>query len=485
MRTPVFTGLDALDELTGGLKPGELVIVGGRPAMGKTSFAINLLGRAGIGNGVCCFLLELEGTEKQITHQLYAYHTRYYHALNSKRKRSEMEDFYKEYIENGPVWIDDTPIPDLDMLAEKWRMLKEKHELRFIVIDYIFLMLTCGQETFSLQAAMKYTMTWLKRMAKELSIPIIILSQISRAAAYRQDKHPIMSDLNDTIAESADQVIFLYRDDYYNRDAEQYNIAEFILAKHPEGKAGTAKAVFRYTPQGFLIFDNYIPPEIHEPSGENGKRIVVGRTRHGAEISICKHCEAYGVPHFNFVYGEGRDEALYFDKPMLLDSVNNLDLTTRMDLQAFLTPESWKSLIETWNENNDQQLSPDTHIPYYINLLQYQDTAIVTTREEREHLGATLYVGVKDQDQRPHFHYERPDGSAVCVSLTASKYLPPVEKPLSEQELERLVICLETPDNYGITLYRRLLEMWSCQGNAIADENQSMPDYRELGKQEL
>ncbi len=66
-----------------------------------------------------------------------------------------------------------------------------------------------------------------------------------------------------------------------------------------------------YTPQGFLTFENYIPPEIHEPSGENGKRIVVGRTKHGAEISICKHCEAYDVPHFNFVYGEGREEALY------------------------------------------------------------------------------------------------------------------------------------------------------------------------------
>ena len=473
MNTPVFTGLDALDKLTGGFKPGELIILGARPAIGKTSFALNLLENAGLREKQNCLMLSLEMGTYLISRRLFALHTGEFHV--HKDITNELDRFVWKYMDEGPVWVDGKPVHGMDELTDR---LHAVHDLRFAVIDYLQL-LACPVD-------MSACLTRLKTLALELSVPIILLSQINQFPDFRTDKRPTISDLR-WVSDVApvDQVLFLYRDDYYNRDAAQYNIAEFILAKHPEGRSGTAKVLFRYTPQGFLVYCNDCQGEPVRSRG-NGKPIIVGRTKRGAEISICDHCEAYPAPHFNLAYGKGKEEALWFDAPKLVDSIGNLDLTTRMDLQDFLTTENWSRMISLWNENNKMQLSPYTHIPYYINLIQYQDCAAPLSRREIAILGASVYV-MEDQDQRPHFHYKRFNASpGICISLTEPKYLPPVPSPLSERELDRLLKGLTMADEkFGTSLYQRLLMAWNMQNETKVDEERDMPDYRELGAQEV
>lgn len=245
MTAPIFTGLEALDKLTGGFKPGELILLGARAAMGKTSFALRLLERTGIQNGEDCILWSLEESEERLARRLYALHTGSYYALDSKR--GGFDTFRKQYI-NGPVWIDETITGDLDFITNRWRAFKSAHDFRFIIVDYIQLLASPVGSHICLRC--------LKACAQHLSVPIIVLSQVNQIPESRADKRPIISDLR--WLESVDpvnQVLFLYREDYYYRNTEQPDIAEFILAKHPEGKTGTARVRFRHTPVG-LAFDN-------------------------------------------------------------------------------------------------------------------------------------------------------------------------------------------------------------------------------------
>ena len=246
MTAPIFTGLKALDELTGGFKPGELILLGARAAMGKTSFALHLLERTGIQNGEDCILWSLEESEERLARRLYALHTGSYYALDSKC--GGFDTFRKQYIENGPVWIDETITGDLDFITNRWRAFKSAHDFRFIIVDYIQLLASPAGSHICLRC--------LKACAEYMSVPIIVLSQVNQIPESRADKRPIISDLRwlQSVV-PVDQVLFLYREDYYYRNAEQSDIAEFILAKHPEGKTGTARVRFRHTPVG-LAFDN-------------------------------------------------------------------------------------------------------------------------------------------------------------------------------------------------------------------------------------
>lgn len=470
MNTPLLTGLNSIDSVTGGFKPGELIILGARNGMGKTSFAVQLLERTGIQNGEGCYYVSLEESKQKIVEHLYMVHTGYYPALKSKC--TEVESFQQQYIENGPAWINDDPLPDLDELIIKWRTLASAHLLRLIIIDYFQLLAVSDEKRPCLKR--------LKDIALELSVPILVLSQLSRFVEYRQNHRPILSDLSIAVPlELVDQVLLLHQEHYYNSALERPYIAEFYLAKQPEGHTGMSKELFCYTPHGFLFYDDDSFGMIPIHSRRNGTHIVVGSTKDGAEISVCDHCDTYHVPHF-FLSRGFNEAVLYFEKPMLLDSYGNLDLADRMDLQNYLTPDNWSRMIAQWNEKNEHQLSPYTQIPYYINLQRNQDTAIVTTKEMSEMLGATLYV-MEDQDQRPHFHYERPDGTEVCISLTEPKYFLPVKKPLSEPELDRLMNCLMLPHGeYEVSLYRRLLRMWNIQNETKVYEPTEMPNYRSL-----
>ncbi|MBP3209227.1 MAG: hypothetical protein J6M64_04840, partial [Oscillospiraceae bacterium] len=133
-------------------------------------------------------------------------------------------------------------------------------------------------------------------------------------------------------------------------------------------------------------------------------------------------------------------------------------------------------MICIWNQNNKIQISSYTHIPFYVNLQQHQDKAVVTTKEESLQLGAILYVGTEDQDQRPHFHYERCDYSDVAISLLEPVYMIPAENALNAEELRKLVALLEKDAN-GESLYQRLIEWWNCQNQTQLDDSIPIPSY--------
>ncbi len=243
----VLSGLLSLDELTGGFNDGELIILGGRPGMGKTSFALRLLEMSGIEQKENCLMQSFEMPSSLLARHLYALRTRLFWELD--KQENEINAFRDRYIDNGPIWIDDSPTRTLEELSEKWRSLQAEHNLKFIIVDYLQLMTSPD----GLNSCLKQ----LKSIAKELSLPIIVLSQLNRAVDCRTDKRPIVTDLRwiDDL-DAADQILFLYREDYYtNPDEQRCSITEFILAKHPEGKTGTVKIPHYFTAEYFLLYD--------------------------------------------------------------------------------------------------------------------------------------------------------------------------------------------------------------------------------------
>lgn len=244
-----LSGLLLLDELTGGFKDGELIILGGRPGMGKTSFALRLLEMSGIEQKENCLMQSFETSSSLLARHLYALRTRFFCVLD--KQEDEISAFRARYIDNGPVWIDDAPEGSLDKLSEKWRSLRAEHDLKFIIIDYLQLIVSPG--------GLNSCLSQLKAIAQELSLPIIVLAQLNRTADGRTDKRPIITDLcGIDDVEAVDKILFLYREDYYkNPEMERCSITEFILAKHPEGKTGTVKIPHFFTAEYFLLYDLY------------------------------------------------------------------------------------------------------------------------------------------------------------------------------------------------------------------------------------
>lgn len=242
----MFSGLSSLDNLTGGFKDGELIILGGRPGLGKTSFALKLLERTGLNQNKNCFMRSFETSSFLLSRHLYALHTRLFWGL--EKKENDINAFRKQYIDNGPVWIDDAPECNMEELTEKWRSLRTEYELKLIIIDFLQLM---AQEDSVDSCLMR-----LKSIAQELSLPIIVLSQLNRTVEARSDKRPIITDLLWVESlDRVDQILFLYRDDFYkHHDEEQDNKAEFILAKHPDGKSGIATVACHRTADSFLLY---------------------------------------------------------------------------------------------------------------------------------------------------------------------------------------------------------------------------------------
>ncbi len=242
----VFSGLSALDDLTGGFKDGELIILVGRPGLGKTSFALKLLERTGLNQNENCFMRSFETSSFLLARHLYALHTSLFWGLD--KKENEINVFRNRYIDNGPVWIDDDPECNIEELTEKWRFFRAEHELKFIIIDYLQLMTSSD--------GMNSCLRQLKSIAQELSLPIIVLSQLNRTVETRADKRPTISDLRLVEAlDPVDQILFLYRDDFYKPHGEECdNKAEFILAKHPDRKSGSATIACHRTADSFLLY---------------------------------------------------------------------------------------------------------------------------------------------------------------------------------------------------------------------------------------
>ncbi len=242
----VPTGFVDLDNLLTGLHGGELIIVGARPSMGKSSFGMNVVAYAATMAGKTAAVFSLEMPREQLTMRLLCGDARV--DMQSVRRGSlRDEDWVKLSAALGPlaaanIYIDDTSGITPSQLRSRCRRLKMERGLDLIVVDYLQLM-SADRRTENRQNEVSEISRNLKSIAKELDVPLIALAQLSRAGAQRSDKRPILSDLRDSgaIEQDADVILFLHREEYYDPNTEDKNIAEVIVSKQRNGPLGTVK----------------------------------------------------------------------------------------------------------------------------------------------------------------------------------------------------------------------------------------------------
>ncbi len=242
--TGLATGFTDLDYKTSGFQPSDLVLVAARPSMGKTAFVLNIAQHivTRLKGSVAIFSLEM--SKEQLAQRLLAMESH----VDSQALRSGnlKDDEWDNLIEgagnigNSGLIIDDTPSISVSALRSKCRKYKMDHNIQLVMIDYLQLMSGSGRSE-SRQQEISDISRSLKALARELNVPVIALSQLSRAVEKRDDKRPMLSDLRESgaIEQDADVVMFLYRDEYYNKDTEDKNVAEVIIAKQRNGPTGT------------------------------------------------------------------------------------------------------------------------------------------------------------------------------------------------------------------------------------------------------
>ena len=243
----ISTGFVDLDQKTAGLHPSDLVIVGARPAMGKTAFGLNLVQNAAVKGGKTCAVFNLEMSKKQIVNRMLACEAGV--SMEHIRSGNMTDQDWEKLVEalgplsEAPIYIDDTGGITFSEVRSKCRKLKIEHGLDLVMIDYLQLMSGSGRAGDNRQQEISEISRGLKMMARELDVPVIALSQLSRTLESRADHRPMMSDLRESgaIEQDADVIIFLYRDEYYHPDSEDKNIAEVIIGKQRNGPVGTVK----------------------------------------------------------------------------------------------------------------------------------------------------------------------------------------------------------------------------------------------------
>jgi replicative DNA helicase len=247
--TGVPTGFKQLDIKTTGFQPSDLILIAARPAMGKTSFALNIATNAAMRGNVPVAIFSLEMSKEQLTNRILCAEAM---ISNEKMKHADVdhEDMANlastiNELSQAPIFIDDTAGITVSEIKAKCRRLKLKGQLGLVVIDY--LQLIQGNSRESRQNEVGENSRLLKIMAKELDVPVICLSQLSRAPEQRTDHRPMLSDLRDSgsIEQDADMVMFLYRDGYYNPNNENQNVSECIIAKFRNGSVGTIELGWR------------------------------------------------------------------------------------------------------------------------------------------------------------------------------------------------------------------------------------------------
>ena len=242
----VPTGFIDLDSLLTGLHPGELIVVGARPAMGKTSFAMNVAAHASINQGKKVAVFTLEMPREQIAMRVLCSDARV--DMQRVRKGTLTNEDWIKLTETltpmvaAPMYIDDTAGISPSMLRSRCRRLMIEKGLDLIIVDYLGLMRADGKVE-NRQLEVSEISRQLKAIALDLKVPVMACAQLSRANKDRTDKRPMLSDLRDSgsIEQDADVVMFLHREEYYNKDTEDKNIAEVIIAKQRSGPLGTVK----------------------------------------------------------------------------------------------------------------------------------------------------------------------------------------------------------------------------------------------------
>lgn len=248
--TGIPTGFSELDRMTAGFQRNDLIIVAARPSVGKTAFALNIAQNVATktDESVAIFSLEM-GAEQLVMRMLCAEGN--INAQNLRTGNLTEEDWGKltmamGSLSNSGIFIDDTPGIRVSEIRSKCRRLKQENGLGMILIDYLQLIQGSGRSSDNRQQEVSEISRALKSLARELEVPVIALSQLSRGVEQRQDKRPMMSDIRESgsIEQDADIVAFLYRDDYYDKESENKNIIEIIIAKQRNGPVGTVSLAF-------------------------------------------------------------------------------------------------------------------------------------------------------------------------------------------------------------------------------------------------
>jgi replicative DNA helicase len=264
--TGIPTGYDRFDKMTAGLQPGDLIIIAGRPSMGKTTFAINIAENAAIGARVPTAIFSMEMPSEQLAFRMISSLGRV-DQTHLRTGNFPDEDWSRintavQLMSDAPIFIDDTAALSPTEIRARARRLKREHGLGLIVLDYLQLMQVHGN-TENRATEISEISRSLKALAKELSIPIIALSQLNRSVEQRTDKRPVMSDLRESgaIEQDADIIIFIYREEVYNQDTPRKGVADITIAKQRNGPIGDFPLTFigRYTK-----FENWMPENYAE-----------------------------------------------------------------------------------------------------------------------------------------------------------------------------------------------------------------------------
>jgi replicative DNA helicase len=246
----VPTGFADLDRLTNGLHPGQMIVIAARPAVGKSTVALDVCRSASLHNNLASVIFSLEMSRTEITMRMLSAEARV--PLQKMRKGMMDEDDWTRLartmgdVNNAPLFIDDSPNMTLMEIRAKCRRLKQRHQLKLVVIDYLQLM-TSGKRVESRQQEVSEFSRALKLLAKELEVPVIAVSQLNRGPEQRTDKKPMISDLRESgsIEQDADMVILLHREDMYEKESPRAGEADFIVAKHRNGPTDTITVAFQ------------------------------------------------------------------------------------------------------------------------------------------------------------------------------------------------------------------------------------------------
>ncbi len=258
--TGLTTGFSEIDTMTSGLQPSDLIIVAARPSMGKTSFCLTLAQNAALHAGAVVGVFSLEMSKEALVMRMLCSEGRvdahrFRNGFLSREEWARMAGALGSLAETR-IFIDDTPgISVLEMRAKARRLAAEQKQLDLIIIDYLQLMSGSSRRSDSRQQEVSQISRELKGLAKELNVPLVALSQLSRAPEARTDHRPMLSDLRESgaIEQDADVVAFIYREEQYNRTEENAGLSEIILAKQRNGPTGTVKLAFL---KEFTRFEN-------------------------------------------------------------------------------------------------------------------------------------------------------------------------------------------------------------------------------------
>jgi replicative DNA helicase len=259
--TGIPTGYTEFDKLTAGLQAGDLIIVAGRPSMGKTTLAVNMAENAAIGARVPTAIFSMEMPAQQLAFRMISSLGRV-DQTHLRTGKFPDEDWSRintavQLMSDAPIFIDDTPALSPTEIRARARRLKREHGLGLIVLDYLQLMQVHGN-TENRATEISEISRSLKALAKELSLPIIALSQLNRSVEQRTDKRPVMSDLRESgaIEQDADLIVFIYREEVYNQETPRKGIADISIAKQRNGPIGEFPLTFVGR---FTKFENWAP----------------------------------------------------------------------------------------------------------------------------------------------------------------------------------------------------------------------------------